>query len=381
MIENASFSRRQLYDLVWTKPVEQVAARFGISGRGLGKLCERHGIPVPPRGYWARKAAGQKVVRPLLIEVPMAGRETAIEFQLPTPLTKTTETQASGDPYSAMWAEQIEVVGAIDVPAKISNHPHPIVARVLEEDRVQRERARAMGGRGYFPLIADSPFERRKLRVIDVVLKRLEDLGLQVESDSRRGPRFTVRAQRDSVEFSVTEHIRQTRRTLTPKEQAERTWSKASWALEREQTGRCQLKILTWTPRSVPATFHETDEPTGEPLRKFVAALIVALAQARESREKYECEERRRREAQERARRLEEERQAELARKADLRRDAAAWREAALIREYVIAIRASATEGSNVLPADRLESWAAWALAHADEIDPMVANQGAVSSG
>ena len=63
MSDPEKLSRRQLYDLVWRKPVEDVAAEYGLSGRGLGKLCERNGIPVPPRGYWARKAAGQKVAR------------------------------------------------------------------------------------------------------------------------------------------------------------------------------------------------------------------------------------------------------------------------------------------------------------------------------
>ena len=43
------FTRRELYDLVWKKPAETLAAEFGMSGRGLGKLCERHGVPVPPR--------------------------------------------------------------------------------------------------------------------------------------------------------------------------------------------------------------------------------------------------------------------------------------------------------------------------------------------
>lgn len=43
-------TRRELYDLVWKTPAYTLAKEFGMSGRGLGKLCERHNIPVPPRG-------------------------------------------------------------------------------------------------------------------------------------------------------------------------------------------------------------------------------------------------------------------------------------------------------------------------------------------
>jgi hypothetical protein len=46
--------------------VDTLAKEYGLSNVGLGKACRRHDIPVPPRGYWARKAAGQKPRRPPL---------------------------------------------------------------------------------------------------------------------------------------------------------------------------------------------------------------------------------------------------------------------------------------------------------------------------
>jgi hypothetical protein len=374
MSERSSFTRRQLYDLVWNKSVEKLAAEFGISGRGLGKLCERYGIPVPPRGYWARKAAGQRVVRPPLIEIPSLNREPTITFSLPAPRSSATDEQSkhSVDPYAEMWAQQIEAIGPLSVPQKLSSHPHPIISRWLEEDRIQREHARAMRGNGYFPLRFDTPLERRKLRILDVVMKTLEAMGLKVEHDARRGPGITVRANYDAVEFTIAEHIRQIRRRLTPEEKADRWRANQTWTVEREPTGKFVLKILGgWALRSVPSSFQEGDDQLEHSLHKFVAALIAFLARARESRENRAAEERRYREAQERARRLEEERQAELARKVALRAQAAAWREAALLRDYVAAVRAAVAEGNNVVPPDRVEEWAAWALDHADEIDPI----------
>lgn len=51
-------TRETLYLQVWSEPIMHVATRMGLSGRGLGKLCARHGIPVPPRGWWAKKRHG-----------------------------------------------------------------------------------------------------------------------------------------------------------------------------------------------------------------------------------------------------------------------------------------------------------------------------------
>lgn len=58
--EEISMTRTELYDLIWSKPMLQLAKELGISDRGLAKKCERHKVPVPYRGYWAKIEAGKK---------------------------------------------------------------------------------------------------------------------------------------------------------------------------------------------------------------------------------------------------------------------------------------------------------------------------------
>jgi hypothetical protein len=75
-----TMTRRGLYTLVWSEPIVKVAPRFKLSDRGMGKLCGRYDIPVPPRGYWARKAAGKRVVpQPL----PSGKENVSITFDGP----------------------------------------------------------------------------------------------------------------------------------------------------------------------------------------------------------------------------------------------------------------------------------------------------------
>lgn len=45
------FSRQQLYDLVWSEPMYQLAKQYDISDRGLAKACAKSNILVPERGY------------------------------------------------------------------------------------------------------------------------------------------------------------------------------------------------------------------------------------------------------------------------------------------------------------------------------------------
>ena len=63
-------SRKELYDLVWSEPMKNLAVRFGISDVALKKTCARAEIPTPERGYWARKEAGKSTYRPTLSELP-----------------------------------------------------------------------------------------------------------------------------------------------------------------------------------------------------------------------------------------------------------------------------------------------------------------------
>lgn len=59
--DHLRLTREELYDLVWAKPVTQVAHQFEISDRAMAKICAKKQVPVPPRGYWAKKSAGKDV--------------------------------------------------------------------------------------------------------------------------------------------------------------------------------------------------------------------------------------------------------------------------------------------------------------------------------
>jgi hypothetical protein len=61
-------------------PVEKLAKEWGLSGRGLAKACRRLQVPVPPRGYWAKLAAGQRPRRPRLPSLPSGQAEEIVIY-------------------------------------------------------------------------------------------------------------------------------------------------------------------------------------------------------------------------------------------------------------------------------------------------------------
>ena len=68
MWNKISFGRQELFDEVWATPVTTLAKKYGLSDVGLRKICMTLDIPMPPRGHWAKLAAGKSHPKPPLHE-------------------------------------------------------------------------------------------------------------------------------------------------------------------------------------------------------------------------------------------------------------------------------------------------------------------------
>jgi len=55
--------RLQLYDLVWSAPLGEVAAHFAVSSPTLKNACIKFDIPIPSRGHWAKVQAGKPTIK------------------------------------------------------------------------------------------------------------------------------------------------------------------------------------------------------------------------------------------------------------------------------------------------------------------------------
>ena len=58
--------REKLYQEVWAEPMTSVASRYKVSGSFLARVCDRLGVPRPPRGYWVQLKVGKAPARPAL---------------------------------------------------------------------------------------------------------------------------------------------------------------------------------------------------------------------------------------------------------------------------------------------------------------------------
>lgn len=63
-------TRSDLFNQIWSEPMGTVATRYGITGNGLAKICDRLNIPRPSRSHWTRNAETREL-QPKLPPAPV----------------------------------------------------------------------------------------------------------------------------------------------------------------------------------------------------------------------------------------------------------------------------------------------------------------------
>ncbi len=128
--EPLTFTREALYEKVWTEAIAILAPKLGLSDVSLKKTCARLRVPTPPRGYWAKIAAGQRPRRAPLPKLPasVSRQSLTVTFRQPPKLLPTVPTVEDTGPVSTQRQFEALPENHVAVPDQLTN-PHPLVAR------------------------------------------------------------------------------------------------------------------------------------------------------------------------------------------------------------------------------------------------------------
>ena len=370
-----TFSRQELFDLVWSEPTRTIAKRLGISDVGLAKACRRADLLLPPRGYWAKLAAGKTVRKP---QLPPRGPGMSDRIVLgrdrwswgPDPVDLSTP-----DPPIPTFAETLE-----DLAARLRKQigtvrrtrdlegAHPRIQKLLDADEQRRTRQAESRYPTFDDPVFETSFEKRRLRVLNSLLRTLDRLNVSVSIDGREARTLVAHVGDFSVGFTI-----------------DGVSVKTASTQPKGVSGpmRCQLMALCGGDQPIETWTDVEGQPLETRLGDIAVAIVVhgervCRSSAQHHREwviKRKAEiaaEERRKEAE--RRRLERERleRLEKARVGRLLAQAKSLREAEEIRAYVSAVRERQAALDDPLSATGFQQWADWALSQADRIDPVL---------
>jgi hypothetical protein len=185
MGEMKSLTRRELYDLVWSKPITKLAADFGISDVGLAKICDRYRVPSPPRGYWAKLEAGKKVkqaifaealdphlnrieIKPGVLRIPESAREILKQAR-----AASAERKAKSSSRPSAEAPVFDPITEV----------HPDIRRtatILRKAKPDTSGSVCAVGEGLCGVVIGAGSTERVVRILDLLARQLETKGLPI---------------------------------------------------------------------------------------------------------------------------------------------------------------------------------------------------------
>jgi len=227
----------------------KLSREFGLSDRGLAKLCARHRIPVPGRGFWARAASGQKVKKPSLPS-PERGDQIVVIDGAGPPVTP--------DPPPPEVLAQIEFEkrpeNLISASEDVVRY-HPLVRAARESLAPRKQdykRGLVSSGPGTLHVRVSPASKVRALRILDALVKACEVRGFEVRSSEAHASATTaqdaatiVTVYGEDVRLALEERCRSVEHVLTATERKDLAKGSGSWIPKHDivPTGLLFLQI------------------------------------------------------------------------------------------------------------------------------------------
>ena len=214
-----------------------LAIEFGISDRGLAKVCGRHRIPVPPRGYWAKVAAGERPkVPPFLEWKDRSLDQVTVRGAISSLPDSSVElaTKRKAERHGRTPSEK----AAPNAPLITVENPHPTVAKTATALRTKKPDSDGVvsaTGPGHCGVIVSATSAERAVVILDGLARGLEKSGLVLIPE---GDKMSLKRGMDAVNFTLLERTKRVKYVPTPeevaredrrKEKQARSWRRNEW--------------------------------------------------------------------------------------------------------------------------------------------------------
>lgn len=197
-----TFTRQSLYDLAWSEPIQSLAKKLSLSDRGLARICTAANIPVPARGYWAKKQAG-KPVSPVALPPRALGQTDFVHIGRDWYRNDSEDAEILSTPIpsapvftpdmEAVRAQAAKLVAKAPLPLRDAHGWHSQIQKLLnaDEERARKQRADPYPSSWNAPLF-EGPFELRRPRILNALFVCLTRCGASPHVGDRYGRDLSV---------------------------------------------------------------------------------------------------------------------------------------------------------------------------------------------
>lgn len=231
MSDKKGLKRKDLYDLVWSKPLTTLAKELNFDAYNLRKICKQHNIPLPQSGHW-QKIKHNKKVSKTTFPVDVEKDKTIILFL-------DEKGHVAYNPLGKVKSKlktEIETSKelSLKVPDKLSK-PHKFIIATKEYHKAVKIRNKSrnwsmkIDDTNVLSISVSDTLFPRALRFMDTLVKVME----------KRGYSFNTSNRTEIVIHDQTYNIRLTEKNRRVKRETNRSWDE----FDLVPTGNLCLKL------------------------------------------------------------------------------------------------------------------------------------------
>jgi hypothetical protein len=368
-VDDQFWNRDELHKDVWATPMWTLATKYGISDVGLAKVCRKLMIPLPGRGYWAKKDAGHAVE-----SVPLSPIKDKIWLRKPPPPKEKPPLENFASEAEQAQIEKLERSSGELVLKKGSlSHPLIVQARGVLGRATANNRNILQTQQQCLDVRVSKGSLDRALRIMAGLIATMEEEGFSITVGDGHHEQTVVMVYGQQIKLGLVEKVDRVELAVAPPGGVlERVLTYGSKPATFEPSG--QLSIEVWQPWDAdPKRWKDRKaHPLEELLRQVAAGFIRIALKKRSEQEKRAAEERVRRQRDAERAELERSIKVEHSKVRALRHAAANWIRAEQVRSFLTAARESAERnGQSVAAGTAFGDWLEWAEQQANRIDPL----------
>ncbi|MEG1026104.1 MAG: hypothetical protein RSF34_16640 [Flavobacterium sp.] len=349
-MEKKEFSRKELYDLVWSTSLSKLTLQYAFSNEGLKKLCKQFEIPMPDNGYWMKLKFNKEIEKPkfnplfdgedkIILTIREVGNLVNIDQ---SPLTIRTKEILS------------DAKSPLIVPETLSNPDILIQNTIRFHDKSKNDHYYRDEKIDTVSIFVVQDNYSRAIRIMDAFIKSLKYRGHSFRRDiNKRGPCIVV----NDVEFHF--EIREKNKRIP----SEKPYGSSTYI----PTGILIIKIgesykaKEWSDGAVKLENQ---------LAKIIAKIELEAMEELVWREECRLHHIKMEEEEKIKKEFQKKREVELQRTKELFNNAIYHNKSKIVREYLNELETKASLNNQLTI--ELQDWLKWAKDKTDWFDPMI---------
>jgi hypothetical protein len=338
-------SRKDLYDLIWSKSWFDITDQFDLSMFRLLKICKENRVPAPSDDWWTETTIKEIAYKPELYVDDSCRDDAIIEIVSDREIRQTRINEIKEDIEESCGEY-------LSVPTRLFSPDQLILnAKYSLEDNKPSSSNRDEGSAEHVSIFVTKKNIGRSLRILDTFIKLIKIRGHSIEMDNHE---YKIHIGAENYEFSIREKYK--------KVENKEKWHDYDYV----PTGLLVLSVGRWSDKK---EFVDSGIPIEKKLSYALAYLEYTAEEGRHSMEVNETHRKKREEEERIAQEIKERETQEIERFNNLIKQANEWNQARLLREFINEVESKTTEMNQ--ESEIVHEWIKWAQARINDYDPL----------